>query len=78
MNAPASAHPSLSVLESVRCLDCGAVYSKPSGGGTPKQNPGCPDCGYLGWISTAIPLTSSFERRRSAAGPQPGRRAQSG
>ena len=78
MNAPASAQPSLSALESVPGLDCGAVYSKPSGGGTPKQNPGCPDCGYLGWISTAVPLTSSFERRRSAAGPQPGRHAQSG
>ena len=77
MNAPSS-QPSLTVLDSVRCLDCGAVYSKPSGGGTRKQNPGCPDCGYLGWISTAVPLTPSFERRRSAADPPPGRSARSG
>ena len=78
MNAPSSAHPPLSVLEGVRCLDCGAVYAKPSGGGTQKQNPGCPDCGYLGWISTSVPLTSSFEQRRPAADPQRGRHARSG
>lgn len=43
--------PNLTVLESVRCLECGAVYAKPSGGGTVRQNPGCPDCGYVGWIA---------------------------
>ncbi len=78
MNAPSHAHPSLAVLESVRCLDCGAVYSKPSGGGTPKQNPGCPDCGYLGWITTAVPVTSPSERRRSDADLPPHRHARSG
>ena len=78
MTALSSADPSLAVLESVRCLDCGAVYSKPSGGGTPKQNPGCPDCGYLGWISTAVPLTSLFAQRRSGVDPRPGRHARSG
>jgi hypothetical protein len=77
MNAPSHAHPSLTVMESVRCLDCGAVYSKPSGGGTPKQNPGCPDCGYLGWISTAVPVTPSFGRRRSDADLPPRRQARS-
>ncbi len=44
--------PSLTVLESVRCLECGAVYAKPSGGGTVRANPGCPECGYVGWISS--------------------------
>ena len=78
MDAPSDAHSSLAVLESVRCLDCGAVYSKPSGGGTPKRNPGCPDCGYLGWISTAVPLTSSSGRRRSVADLPPRRSARSG
>lgn len=39
----------LKVLVSVRCLECGGVYAKPSAGGTAAMNPGCPDCGYLGW-----------------------------
>ena len=46
------AAPSLTVLETVRCLACGAVYAKPSGGGTVRANPGCPECGYLGWAAT--------------------------
>jgi predicted nucleic acid-binding Zn-ribbon protein len=46
--------PSLTVVESVRCLECGAVYAKPSGGGTVRENPGCPDCGYVGWIAAGI------------------------
>lgn len=33
----------------VRCLDCGATYSKPMAGGVDVQNPGCPTCSYLGW-----------------------------
>ena len=39
--------PKLEVLQMVRCLGCGAVYSKPARGGTVTVNPGCPDCGYL-------------------------------
>lgn len=38
------------MLESVRCLGCGKVYAKPAGGGTAATNPGCPECGYLGWL----------------------------
>jgi hypothetical protein len=38
-------------LQSVRCLDCRIVYGKPSGGGTLTRNPGCPGCGYVGWLS---------------------------
>jgi hypothetical protein len=34
----------------VRCLDCGSSYSKPMGRGTAAANPGCPTCGYLGWV----------------------------
>ena len=49
--------PRLSVLESVRCLECGAVYAKPSDGGTVRENPGCPDCGYVGWV-TAVDARS--------------------
>ena len=46
--------PDLTVIETVRCLDCGATYSKPSGGGTVRQNPGCPECGYVGWVSLSV------------------------
>lgn len=45
--------PSLTVLESVQCLGCGALYAKPSGGGTVRENPGCPHCGYVGWVGAA-------------------------
>ena len=50
----------LTVLESVCCLECGAVYAKPTGGGTVRANPGCPDCGYVGWVA-AGPVDSFSE-----------------
>ena len=59
--------PSLFVLENVRCLACSEVYSKPMGGGTVLKNPGCPSCGYLGWIPLSLPPERGV-RRRSAAG----------
>ena len=43
--------PSLTLVELVRCLSCEAVYSKPVGGGTVHRNPGCPACGYVGWVT---------------------------
>ena len=42
-------------IERVRCLDCSTSYSKPADGGTVHENPGCPRCGYLGWIATTVP-----------------------
>jgi hypothetical protein len=45
----------LTVLERVRCLDCGEIYSKPVIGGTTQKNPGCPVCGYVGWIPLTVP-----------------------
>ena len=42
-------------IERVRCLDCGTSYSKPADGGTVHENPGCPRCGYLGWMATGLP-----------------------
>jgi hypothetical protein len=69
--------PSLSVYENVRCLECGSVYTKPTRGGTARANPGCPDCGYVGWVATSGPVTTSSESRRSDEGPQLGRSAQS-
>jgi hypothetical protein len=47
--------PNLSLVESVRCLECGSVYAKPAGGGTVRSNPGCPDCGYVGWVAVSVP-----------------------
>ena len=60
----------LAVLESVRCLECGEVYSKPAAGGTVQKNPGCPVCEYVGWIPVSLP----GERpalSRSGGGPRP-------
>jgi hypothetical protein len=51
--------------EAVRCLECGAVYSKPAWGGTVTANPGCPECGYLGWLSSSIPFSEHAPRHRS-------------
>jgi hypothetical protein len=58
------------VLESVRCLECGEIYSKPSAGGTVEKNPGCPCCGYVGWIPVTVPAEVP---RRFGAGLRPPR-----
>ena len=64
--------PQLAVVESVRCLECGAVYAKPRAGGTVRENPGCPECGYVGWMSTSPPdFTEARTPPRYAAGRQP-------
>ena len=68
---PGDEGPQLTVVESVRCLECGAVYAKPRAGGTVRENPGCPECGYVGWMSTAPSLTEEWLPSRSAAGRQP-------
>jgi predicted nucleic acid-binding Zn-ribbon protein len=66
--------PSLTVLESVCCLECGAVYAKPSGGGTMLQNPGCPECGYVGWMAdVARPFSEVSRPRHSGADRLPHR-----
>jgi hypothetical protein len=60
-------------IEIVRCLSCGSAYTKPTGGGTVLANPGCPSCGYVGWLIAESPvLTGGPARRRfSADPPQP-------
>jgi hypothetical protein len=65
-------------IDRVSCLECGAKYVKPADGGTVHENPGCPKCGYLGWISASIPASSvaptgglrhfAGDRRRRQAG----------
>jgi hypothetical protein len=60
------------VVESVCCLDCGAVYAKPKAGGTVRENPGCPECGYVGWMAASpAAFNEALQPRRSAAGRQP-------
>lgn len=43
-------------VEQVRCLHCRHVYTKPFSGSTVGRNPGCPECGYVGWLSVLVPL----------------------
>jgi hypothetical protein len=70
MEAAAHAHTPLHVLETVLCLECGEIYSKPVAGGTVEKNPGCPECAYVGWIPLTLPpdpepqLRSAEGRRR--------------
>jgi predicted nucleic acid-binding Zn-ribbon protein len=65
-------------VETVRCLGCGKVYGKPSGRGTLRANPGCPDCGYVGWLPKGDALSGASPRDRSAADPRPHRLRRSG
>jgi hypothetical protein len=60
-------------VERVRCLKCSATYVKPSGGGTVSANPGCPDCGYVGWVRVTPPLRTDAEPTHSF-GDRPRRR----
>ena len=53
--------------EQARCLDCGRIYTKPLHGRTLCSNPGCPSCGYLGWVASAD-LTGAGELHRLGAG----------
>jgi len=54
------------VLTRVRCLECGHAYAKPAGGGTMSENPGCPSCGYLGWIPASVEVTAPRQLRSAA------------
>jgi hypothetical protein len=56
----------LAVVQEVRCLACGTVYAKPRGS-TVSHNPGCPECGYVGWLSARVPVSEEFERRHFGA-----------
>ena len=58
------------MLETVRCLECSAVYAKPAAGGTVQKNPGCPDCGYVGWIPVSLPPEREAPSRSGADPPR--------
>jgi hypothetical protein len=66
MEAAHAANRALSVLETVRCLECGEVYSKPLAGGTTQKNPGCPVCGYVGWIPINLPSEEGAQHHSAA------------
>jgi hypothetical protein len=55
----------ISRIQRVRCLGCGIVYVKPTAGGTVSANPGCPECGYVGWVLEALPFTRDALQLRS-------------
>jgi hypothetical protein len=63
----------LTVLTRVCCLECGHSYAKPTRGGTVERNPGCPRCGYVGWIPASAGLRVPDEPARSAVGRRRGR-----
>jgi hypothetical protein len=71
MGSVVEVSPSLIVLEGVRCLECGATYSKPVFGSTVEKNPGCPACGYVGWI----PISPGSPLRHSGIGVASARRS---
>jgi hypothetical protein len=58
----------LARIERVRCLNCSAPYVKPAGGGTVSANPGCPECGYVGWVREQMPITPVGEPNRFFSG----------
>ena len=68
-NAPGTR--SLASFESVRCLECGEVYSKPVAGSIVQKNPGCTMCGYVGWIPLTLP--AEYAPLHSVADPPPPR-----
>lgn len=69
--SPGDEGAQLTVVESVSCLECGAVYAKPRDGGTVRENPGCPECGYVGWVASSLRLVSEeWQLPRSGAGRQ--------
>lgn len=63
----AAATPAPAPSDAVRCLDCGAVYARPSSSISLRKESGCPACGYVGWIAVAPPLTKQASRDRSDA-----------
>jgi hypothetical protein len=48
------------------------VYAKPRDGGTLHENPGCPDCGYVGWVpADVISFSELFVPLRRGVGQPP-------
>jgi hypothetical protein len=54
------------------------VYVKPLGEGTAADNPGCPRCGYVGWIPTDRDVKGVEDSLRSVEDPLRHRSARRG
>jgi len=54
----------LHLVSPVRCLACGTVYPKPAALGTAESNPGCPRCGYVGWVPADADEDDEIMERR--------------
>ena len=52
---------SLVSVNAVQCLECAYTYAKPTSGGTVQRNPGCPRCGYIGWMPAALDVIPAGE-----------------
>ena len=65
--------PALSLVVTVRCLGCGKAYAKPADGGTVKTNPGCPKCGYVGWVAEDASVSEADGPSHSDEGRRPRR-----
>ena len=63
----------LHLVSSVRCLGCGTVYAKPAALGTAESNPGCPRCGYVGWVPAEAQADETHEDDAVMAGGAPRR-----
>jgi hypothetical protein len=64
---------------SVQCRACGAGYEKPKARSTARANPGCPECGAVGWMPAYSEVTAAGAApHRSGAGPQPRQHGQAG
>jgi hypothetical protein len=64
--------PTLRGFERVSCLECGTSYLRALDGGTVAENPGCPSCGYLGWVRDSrrgVREIRAVSRRRFGVGP---------
>jgi hypothetical protein len=60
---PVDRNPRATETKQIRvcCLSCTSVYAKPLEGPTGRTNPGCPNCGYLGWVlETDAPPRAEF------------------
>jgi hypothetical protein len=51
----------------VCCLACGTRYGKPISGTVTRANPGCPACGYLGWVldTESEPATRIWREKKT-------------
>ncbi len=53
----------LALIESVRCLECGAQYTRTEPGRRTTVDQSCPSCGYVGWIPVNVAAPPRLARR---------------